>query len=84
MTRPLNIRKNILLILERCEPYAMPERQLKLELDGSIRPPSAVAEFEDAMLFLNIRKHIATVPDPLDEQNVKWTLTETGKTLLRQ
>ena len=84
MTRTLNIRKNLLLILERCEPYAMPERQLKLELDGSIRPPAAMAELEDAILYLNIRKHIATVPDPLDEQNVKWTITETGKALLRQ
>jgi hypothetical protein len=84
MTRLLSLRKNILMILERCEPYALPERQLKLELDGSIRPPAALAEFEDALSFLNIRKHILTVPDPLDEQNVKWTITETGKAMLRQ
>ena len=84
MTRTLTLRKNILLILERCEPYAMPERQLQLELDGSIRPPAATAEFEEALLFLNIRKHIVTVPDPLDEENVKWTITETGKSLVRQ
>jgi len=84
MTRELNIRKNILIILERCEPYALPERQLKIELDGSIRPPSALAEFDEAMTFLNTRKHIATVPDSLDEENVKWTITESGMSLLRQ
>jgi len=84
MTRTLNIRTNLLLILERCEPYAMPERQLKLELDGSIRPPSGFAEFEDAITFLNTRKHIVTIPDPLDDNNVKCTITETGKTLIRQ
>ena len=84
MTRTISIRKNILFILERAEPYALPETQLKLELDGSIRPPAATAEFEDAMLFLNTHGHAVTVPDPLDEQNVKWTITETGKALIRQ
>jgi hypothetical protein len=84
MTRALSIRKNILLILERAEPYALPEMQLKLELDGTVRPPAAQAEFDEAITFLATRQHAATVPDPLDPDNVKWTITETGKAMLRQ
>ena len=84
MTRTLSIRKNILQILERAEPYALPENQLRLELDGSIRPTAATAEFDEAMLFINTRGFAKTVPDSLDEENVKWTITESGKALLRQ
>ena len=84
MTRTLTIRKATLEILERAEPYALPERQLLVELNTALRPPAAQAEFDDALIFLNIRNHIAIVPDNLDETFVKWVITETGKAVIRQ
>ena len=84
MTRPLTIRKATLEILERADPYALPEDQLLIELNTALRPPVGKAEFYDALLFLNTRKHIITIPDNIDDTLVKWAISETGKTLLRQ
>ena len=84
MTRDQSITRGILAVLERAEPFALPEAQLLIELNGALRPPVGQAEFDERMLFLNTRKHIVTVPDNLDENLVKWTITETGKSVLRQ
>jgi len=84
MTRCIDVRRAILEILERAEPYALPERQLKIEINSALRPPVGDAEFDDALCFISRRGLAATVPDPLDEQNVKWTISEPGKALLRQ
>jgi hypothetical protein len=80
--RSTNIRKAILEILARAQPYALPEAQLKIELDGSVRPPVQQAEFDEALLQLSNRAAIGTVPDPLDEELVKWTIREAGVALL--
>jgi hypothetical protein len=82
--RSTNIRKAILDILERAQPYALPESQLAIELNGVIRPPAGKAELDDELLFLHVRAYIATVPDPLDDNLVKWAITEAGRTMLRQ
>jgi hypothetical protein len=84
MTRAHTVRKAVLEILEGANPYAMPEKQLHTEIDGAVRPPVGQAEFDETILFLQSRKAIATVPDGLDPENVKWTITEVGKTLLRE
>ena len=82
--RAINLRKAILDILERAQPYALPESQMKVELNGAVRPPAGDAEFDEEMLFLRTRGYIATVPDPLDDNLVKWAITEAGMTMLRQ
>lgn len=82
--RATNIRKTILEILEQASPYALPEQQLKIELNGMLRPQVGNAEFDESILFLQTRTSIATVPDPLDDQLVKWAITEAGMTMLRQ
>ncbi|GEM_PF-3715463 len=82
--RNLEIRRTILDVLEVAFPYATPETTLRVQLDTRLRPPVGDAEFEQAMTFLNTKAHVKTVADPIDEQNVKWTITETGKVLLRQ
>lgn len=84
MTRNLTLRKAILEILERAQPFALPEEQLKIELNGAVRPPAGDAEFDEQIAYLQGQRFIATVADPLDEQNVKWTITEPGKATLRQ
>ena len=81
--RTSNIRRALLEILERCSPYALPEEQLAVELNGIVRPPAGKAEFDEQLLFLQIRAYIATVPDPLDGNLVKWAITEAGMTMLR-
>jgi hypothetical protein len=78
------IRRTILDILERAQPYALPESQLVVELNGALRPAAGSAEFDQEILFLQIRRYITTVPDPLDDQLVKWAITEAGLTMLRQ
>jgi len=81
--RAINIRRTILDLLERAQPYALPEPQLAVELNGAIRPPAGRAELDEELLFLQTRACIATVPDPLDDNLVKWAITEAGKTMLR-
>jgi hypothetical protein len=82
--RSTTIRRALLEILERAQPYALPEQQLIVELNGSIRPPAGKAEFDEEILFLQVRGYITTVPDSLDENLVKWAVTEAGRTTLRQ
>ena len=82
--RSTNIRKALLDILEHAQPYALPEAQLLIELNGIVRPPAARAEFDDELLFLQIRGYIATVPDLLNDDLVKWAITEAGMTMLRR
>jgi hypothetical protein len=82
--RSTTIRRALLEILERAQPYALPEQQLIVELNGSIRPPAGKAEFDEEILFLQVRGYITTVPDSLDENLVKWAVTEAGRTMLRQ
>jgi len=82
--RDRTIRQGILEILERIEPYALPEAQLYLEINGRIRPPVGQAEFDDAINWLCTNKHIAVMEDNIDPQVKKWLITETGKTLLRK
>lgn len=82
--RSTNIRHAILDILERAQPFALPEKQLAVELNGTLRPPVGKAEFDEEILFLQSRGFIATVPDPLDDNLVKWAITEAGKTMLSQ
>jgi len=81
--RATNIRKAILDILERAQPYALPEPQLSVELNGAVRPPAGKAELDEELLFLQVRAYIATVPDPLDDNLVKWAITEAGRAMLR-
>lgn len=82
--RATNTRRAILDILERAQPYALPEKQLIVELNGAIRPPAGQAEVDEELLFLQRRGYIATVPDLLDDRLVKWAITETGMAMLRQ
>jgi hypothetical protein len=82
--RATNIRRTILDVLERAQPYALPESQLIVELNGAMRPAVSTAEFDDQLLFLQIRRYVTTVPDPLDDQLIKWAITEAGLTMLRQ
>jgi hypothetical protein len=81
--RSTNLRRAILEILERANPYALPEEQLTVELNGMVRPPAGKAEFDEEILFLQSRAYIATVPDPLDNAFVKWAITEAGMAMLR-
>ena len=81
--RTTNIRLAILEILERAQPYALPERQLAVELNGTVRPPAGKAECDEAILFLQSRGYITTVPDPIDDQLVTWAITEPGLATLR-
>ena len=41
------------------------------------------AELDEELLFLQVRAYIATVPDPLDDNLVKWAITEAGRAMLR-
>jgi len=82
--RAANLRKAILDILERAQPYALPEAQLSVELNGTVRPPAGSAELDEELLYLQRRGYIATVPDPIDERLVKWAITEAGMAMLRQ
>jgi hypothetical protein len=82
--RSTNIRRAILDILEHCQPFALPESQLALELNAAIRPPAGKAEFDEEMLFLQTRGFIASVPDPLDDDLIKWSITEPGMAMLRK
>ncbi len=81
--RDTNIRRAILDILERAHPYALPESQLAVELNGAVRPPVSTAELDEQLLYLQTRTYIATVPDSLDDNLVKWAITEAGMSILR-
>jgi hypothetical protein len=81
--RVATIRRAILDILERAQPYALPESQLSVELNGVVRPPASQAELDEEILFLQTRGYIDTVPDPLDDRLVKWAITEAGLAMLR-
>ena len=83
-TRQQTIRRAVLEKLERAEPYALPEDSLQVEVDAGIRPPLAQAEFDDAMLWLQGQRFVASLADDLDPDLVKWLITESGKTLLRK
>jgi len=82
--RITNVRRAILDILERAQPYALPEQQLIVELNGTVRPPAGKAELDDELGYLQRRGFITTIEDPLDEALVKWAITEAGRTMLRQ
>jgi hypothetical protein len=84
MMRSSNINRAILSALENADPYTLPEEQLLIEINGVLRPPVGQAEFDDAMTFLNTNHFIVTVPDRLDANLVKWTITEAGKAVARQ
>jgi len=82
--RNQTIRRTILEKLERAEPYALPEATLQGEVNANLRPPLAQAEFDDALLWLQGNRFVATLADDLDPDLVKWLITESGKTLLRK
>ncbi len=84
MSRERTLRRAALDLLERAEPYALPERQLQIELNGRVRPPAGQAEFEDMVTYLATRKFIALLQDSLDPERSQWLITETGKALLRK
>ncbi len=82
--RSTNLRLRVLEILEHCLPFALPESQLVIELNAAIRPPAGRAELDEEILFLQTRGFITTVPDPLDDNLVKWAVTEAGMAMLRK
>jgi len=81
MTRFQTISRAVLDTLENASPYALPEEQLLLEINGAVRPPVEQAAFDEVILSLNSQKAIVKVPDGLDKNLVKWTITEIGKVL---
>ena len=84
MTRTHDLNRAILTKLDGANPYTYPEEQLLEELQTLLSPPVGRAEFDEAMLFLQSRKAVATVPDGLDPDLVRWTITSVGKSLLAQ
>jgi len=84
MTRERTLREAALEILERAEPYALPEGQLHIELNGRVRPRVGQAEFDDAVTYLATRKYIALLEDSLDPELPQWLITDAGKALLRK
>ncbi len=84
MSRERTLRQALLDLLERAEPHALPEGQLHIELNGRVRPPAGLAEFDDAVTYLATRRYIALLPDSLDPETPQWLITESGKTLLRK
>ena len=81
MNRLATIRRAVLEILSLASPYALPEAQLRTEVNGLVRPPAGQAEFDEAVLFLNTRRAIRTVPDDLAPETAKWAITEIGQVL---
>ncbi len=84
MTRLEITNRAILSTLENADPYALPEAQLLIEINGALRPPVGQAEFDEALMFLSSNHFIVTVPNRLDANLVKWTITEAGKSVARQ
>ena len=82
--RGSEIRKAALEALELASPYALPEEALRSAVNTRVRPPAGDEEFGEVLQALSRKKAIATVEDAMDEELVKWTLTEVGKALLAQ
>lgn len=82
--RETDLRRSILEALELASPFALPEESLRTSVNSRVRPPAGEEEFGEALLALSTRKAIATVPDSLDENLVKYTITEVGKAMLAQ
>lgn len=82
--RNSTISRTILDCLDLASPYALPAESLRTECNARIRPPADAGEFGKAMEAMQARKAIAIVPDGFDDDLVKWTITEVGKSLLAQ
>lgn len=81
---PRLVRKTILEMLEGSDPFALPEDRLFSELSGRLGEPISRADFDDAMSWLSVHKHILVQQDPLDDDAARWFISPTGKTLLAQ
>jgi hypothetical protein len=82
MNREATIRRAVLEILSLANPYALPEAQLRIEVNGLIRPPAKPPEFAEALDFLTSRRAIHTVPEDLSPETMKWAITEIGQVLV--
>lgn len=79
-----SLRREILIVLERAEPYALPAETLRTEVTSRVRPEPNDEAWEDAIGWLESKKFIEKMADHFDETKSKWLITEAGKTLLRK
>lgn len=82
--RNSTISRTILDCLELASPYALPEASLRTEINARIRPPCGEEEFGEGLAALQRKRAVAVVEDTLDEELVKWTITEAGRAILAQ
>lgn len=83
---PLRRRQLLRTILETlgfAEGYAIPEQQLRVQVDGLTRPPTGDEEWAWAIGELSgpSRNAIKRIEDGLDPELVQWARTERGKIL---
>lgn len=82
--RHAETRRATLEALDLASPYALPEDSLRVAVNSRMRPPCGEEEFGEILQRLSEKRAIAIVEDSLDEQLIKWTLTEVGRSLLAQ
>lgn len=74
----MNLRLDILRALKNYEGYLTPEPSLLNELRMTCVPPPTVAEFSQAMEFLELRILITSVRPDLGGP-LKWRITDAGR-----
>jgi len=77
------VGRAILKVLERAQPYALPEAQLGIELKSVVLRPPGNAKMEKELRLLETRGYIVSIPDPLDARLSKWSMPQAGRTMRR-
>jgi len=78
------IKRQILLTLKQCQPFALPEKTLHYQVNFAIRPPINEDELAEFLISMRSQKLIDFILDDLDESVRKWHITEAGKALLQK
>lgn len=81
MNREKKLILAVLELLDQAWPYAVPEGQLRTELEKQVRPPASLDEFTAVLQGLAERGLVRRQADLVDPKATTWIITETGKNL---
>lgn len=81
MNRQISIRKQILIALEQCGGYLVPEAALLSQINFHVTPSATKAEFDSEINFLDASKFVIGVRPKLGG-DCKWKISDEGRAAL--
>ncbi len=77
------MKREILNLLKECEPYALPQGTLLIQITARLRPHPTEAQIVTCLAELKAQQFIDSIEDAL-EGKPKWLITEAGLAQLKK